>query len=68
MTSPFKFDGTISLGNIILILTLIMSVTAAWIANRERTLDNQAAIIDLRTAIHEMDLRIRAVEKDALTR
>jgi hypothetical protein len=68
MTSPFKFDGTISLGNIILIVTLLMSVTAAWIANRERTLDNQAAIIDLRDEVRNLDLRIRAVEKDALTR
>jgi hypothetical protein len=68
MTSPFKFDGTISLGNIILILTLVMSVTAAWIANRERTLDNQAAIIDLRDEVRNLDTRIRAVEKDALTR
>ena len=57
-----RFDETLGIGNILLIVTLIVSVTAAWIANRERTLDNQRNIAALAAEVDRLEIRVRSIE------
>jgi hypothetical protein len=59
---PPSLDRTINLGSVLMVLTMIVSVTAAWIANRERTLDNQARIVTLSVEIDNLEARIRSLE------
>jgi hypothetical protein len=63
MSNPFHFDGTVSLGNILVVLALIVSILSAWMANRERTFDNAAAIVRLDAQFRDLEVRLRAVEK-----
>jgi hypothetical protein len=62
MTNPLRFDGTVSLGNLLVILALIATVIAAWTANRERTLSNARAIERMSGEMHDLEQRVRAVE------
>jgi hypothetical protein len=63
-TNPFRFDGTISLGHMLLIFTLIVSAVAAWMANRERSMTNAAAIERMAGEMHDLESRVRAIEKE----
>jgi hypothetical protein len=57
-----RFDGTISFGNILVVLTLVASIIAAWVANRERTFDNRERIIALSEKLEALEVRVRALE------
>jgi len=59
---PPRFDWSLNVGTLLTILLVIISVTAAWIANRERTLDNQARIISLSAEVDSLEVRLRALE------
>jgi hypothetical protein len=61
MESP-RFDGTISLGNLLVVLTLVVSVVTAWTQNRARTLNNAAAIERLAADVDEVEARVRSLE------
>jgi hypothetical protein len=65
MPNPFRFDGTISLGNILVIVAWLVLVIAAWTANRDRTFDNAKAIDQLAIEVNDLETRLRAVEHRA---
>ena len=56
------FDGTVSLGNVLVVVTLLVTAVAAWVANRERTFANAAAIERLDERMDLQSDRIRALE------
>jgi hypothetical protein len=57
-----RFDGTISLGHMLVVLTLIVSAVGAWMANRERSLSNRVAIERLSGDVDDLEVRVRALE------
>jgi hypothetical protein len=63
MSNPFRFDGTVSLGNLLVVLALIVSVIAAWMANRERSMSNARSIDQIAAEVHELEVRVRELER-----
>ena len=61
MTSP-RFDATVSLGNVLVVVTLLVTAVAAWVANRERTFSNRAAIAELQADVADLEIRVRQLE------
>ena len=57
-----RFDGTVSLGNLLVVLALVISAVIAWTANRERSLSNAAAINRAEVRIEDHEIRLRALE------
>jgi hypothetical protein len=63
MSNPFRFDGTISLGNLMVVLALVVSIIAAWMANRERSISNAGAVNRIAAEINELEVRVRELER-----
>lgn len=59
---PFHFDSTVSLGHVLVVLTLVISAVAAWMANRERSLTNATAIERLSGEVDDLEIRVRHLE------
>jgi hypothetical protein len=57
-----RFDGTISLGHLLVVLTLTVSAVAAWMANRERSMSNAVAIERLAGDVDDVEARVRSIE------
>lgn len=50
------------MGNLLVALTLIVSIVTAWTANRQRTLSNAVAIERLAGELDDVETRLRALE------
>ena len=57
-----RWEGTFRLGDMLVVLALIASAVAAWMANRERSLTNAAAIAEIAADIDGLEVRVRALE------
>ena len=58
-----RFDGTISLGNVLVAFAMVISATLAWAANRERSISNAAAIVQINHDLKDLELRVRVLER-----
>lgn len=61
MTAP-RVDPTISLGNILVVLTMIFTAGVAWAVTRERTISSQVAITEVRADARDLEARVRGLE------
>ena len=57
-----RWDGTVTIGNVVTVLTMAFVVAIAWAANRERSIENEADIAEIRAELHGIDARLRALE------
>ena len=57
-----RWDGTVTIGNVVTVLTMAFVVAIAWAANRERSIENEADIAEIRAELHGIEARLRALE------
>ncbi|MGR3376067.1 hypothetical protein [Salipiger abyssi] len=58
----FRFDGTISAGNVVTILTMVVTVTAAYVTLEETQEAQAMRIARLEAGATATDARLRAAE------
>ena len=61
MSGP-RVDPTVSLGNILVVLTLIVGGVVAWTVSRERGVYNATAISEVRADSRDLEARVRVLE------
>jgi hypothetical protein len=57
-----KFDDTVSFGNVLVVMTLLVSIVAGWVANRERSFTNAENIGRIEAYLETLDQRVRILE------
>ena len=61
MNAP-RMDPTVSLGNILVVVTMIVGGVIAWTVTRERTIYNQSLIAEVRSDARQLESRVRVLE------
>lgn len=57
-----RWDGTVTIGNVVTVLTMAFVVAIAWATNRERSIANEADIVEIRADLHRIEARLRSLE------
>jgi hypothetical protein len=61
MTGP-QLDPTVSLGNLLVVATMLVSMAGAWAVTSERGTTNASAIATIQAEANALEARVRVLE------